>query len=214
MPEQRHPSIGRGCLRLLCVAAALGCVAEARAHKLNIFAHVEGAALVGQAYYRGMTPARQVAVRFVAPDEKPLGDTRTDDEGKFRFALRYRCDCRIVVDAGEGHGAEFVVAAGEMPGTLPPYPGASAGAPPPPPKPATAANASAAGPAGDVDALRTQIVALRAQLDAFQQETRWRDVLGALGYLFGVCGLAFYFLGVRRRERLLAGQRGAGPQDS
>ena len=87
-------------------------------------------------------------------------------------------------------------------------PTASPGEPPAQPDvPASPANeADPAAPGGEsldtrVEALTRQIVQLRKQLDDYEQKTRWRDVLGGIGYILGLMGVAFYFLGVRRKEK-------------
>ena len=57
-------------------------------------------------------------------------------------------------------------------------------------------------PAGDrLEALEEKIVQLQNQLSGYEQKTRLRDVLGGIGYIVGVAGIAFYFLGVRRQQR-------------
>jgi nickel transport protein len=45
-----------------------------------------------------------------------------------------------------------------------------------------------------------ELVELRREFQDFRQEVRWHDVLGGIGYIVGVAGIAFYFLGVRRKE--------------
>ena len=42
---------------------------------------------------------------------------------------------------------------------------------------------------------------LARELKEFKEEVRFHDVLGGIGYIVGLAGLAFYFLGVRRRDR-------------
>jgi hypothetical protein len=45
--------------------------------------------------------------------------------------------------------------------------------------------------------IRDEVATLRRQLAGYEQTTRIRDVLGGLGYLAGIAGAAFYFLGRR-----------------
>ena len=40
---------------------------------------------------------------------------------------------------------------------------------------------------------------LRRELQEWRNQERLRDILGGIGYLLGMCGIAFYFLGTRRR---------------
>ncbi|HOU21896.1 MAG TPA: hypothetical protein PKX16_06700 [Kiritimatiellia bacterium] len=52
---------------------------------------------------------------------------------------------------------------------------------------------------GELQALQKQIVELRRDLAARDDRTRLRDILGGIGYILGLMGLAFYFLGTRRK---------------
>ena len=52
-----------------------------------------------------------------------------------------------------------------------------------------------------MESLRAEIVELRREFADYRNSTRLRDVLGGIGYILGLAGLAFYFLGVRRKER-------------
>ncbi len=88
-----------------------------------------------------------------------------------------------------------------MPGEPPGLPGEAE---------ATEGAASAAEDAGAVgsdeirrlvsSAVNKQVTPLRIQLEEFKEERRFQDVLGGIGYLLGMAGIAFYFLGVRRRR--------------
>jgi hypothetical protein len=49
--------------------------------------------------------------------------------------------------------------------------------------------------------IHTEIDNLRRQLADYEQRIRLRDVLGGLGYLAGIAGVAFYFLGSRRSTK-------------
>ena len=48
--------------------------------------------------------------------------------------------------------------------------------------------------------LTAELAALRRELRQYEQRIRLRDVLGGIGYIVGMAGVAFYFLGVRRRQ--------------
>ena len=52
-----------------------------------------------------------------------------------------------------------------------------------------------------VDNLTRQITELRKQINRYEERKRFHDVLGGIGYIVGLSGLAFYFLGVRRKQR-------------
>ncbi len=224
---------------------------HAQAHKLHVFAAVDGKVLRGETYFRGGGAAAGVAVRVLGPAGQLLGETTTDDQGKFVVPVRFRCEHRVVVDTGGGHTAEYRIAQEELPADLPPLGkvdtvgGSRASTPPADALPAKsppadrpgnspgAGNQAApdthpgpgsqsaphgrpepedsrpgppsAGPTGDLgaslEALRTQVVNLRQEFDAFRQEIRIRDVLGGIGYILGVMGVVLYVVHRRRTGR-------------
>lgn len=193
-PTRLRRGIGRVLLALVLSAG------PALAHKVRVFATAEGDAISGYAYLSGGARARGAKVSIQGPDGAVLGETVTDDNGEFRFTAKSRIDHRIVIDAGEGHGAEFTVKAEELPETLTPPSTAVITA-------AAARNSAELAPTGvSPDALQAmiteavakQIRPLREQLDAYEDRVRWRDVLGGIGYIFGLAGTAFYLLGRRR----------------
>lgn len=211
----------------IAVVCVLGTASPAAAHKASVFAAVQGKVISGEAYFRDGSPLRNAQVTVFEPAGTKLGETKTDAEGKFSFEPRRRCDHRLVVDGGEGHAAEYTVRAEELPSGLPDGNAAVQSGPVPPPStpqaqppsraqvaqqpsavpdsPARlAATAPQAAPGiadlhGKLEALEKQIVQLRRDLAARDDSTRFRDVLGGIGYILGLMGLAFYFLGTRRK---------------
>jgi nickel transport protein len=191
---------------LLVWVGSLFSATPADAHKVNVFAYADGATIQGEVYVRGGDPVRGATITVFDPSGAELGTALTDDEGEFTLEARFRCDHRVVADAGGGHAAEYTVPAGELPDGLPargeppeerPDPQA---APTPPEEDPTAAPDRAPLHA-ELQSLNTQIIQLRRQLDQYQAKIRLQDILGAIGYIVGVMGLAFYFLGVRRKEQ-------------
>jgi len=183
----------------------------AAAHKASVFAAVQGKVIAGEAYFRDGSPLRSAQVTVFDPAGAKLGETKTDAQGRFSFEPRCRCDHRVVVDGGEGHAAQYTVRAEELPSGLP-----KGGASSPtnvaqtpsavqnsPAQPGAAVPQDSAGRdadlRGELEASQSQRVQLRGDLAARDDTKRWRDVLGGIGYILGLMGLAFYFLGVRRK---------------
>jgi nickel transport protein len=188
-------------LLLTLLAAALILRPDpALAHKLNVFAWVEGRKITGEAYFRGHAPLAGGAVSVFGPAGEKIGQTTTDPQGKFHFEPKLRVDHRIVVDAGDGHAETFTVRADELPADLPAGPGSASKAASPP-APTTSPEPSATAMLPDAGGLQSQIGQLRAELQEFKREVRIHDVLGGLGYILGLMGVAFYFLGVRKSGR-------------
>jgi nickel transport protein len=158
----------------------------------------EGASIVGEVYYGGAkVPGAKVEI--FAPDGEKLGETFTDDQGRFVFVAKYKCEHKVVVTDG-GHRAVETVRAEDLPDTLPAY-GAEAAAEKAA-DPGSIAGIDTRELAGIVeDAVARRVFPLERELQDLKDEVRLHDILGGIGYIVGFAGLAFYFLGVRRRDR-------------
>jgi nickel transport protein len=200
---------------LVVLAVVLGgsLPTAALAHKTVVFATCTGEMIEGEVYFQGGAAARNVEVTLVGPQGQQFGRTQTDDEGKFTFPVRFRCDHRVIADAGSGHGAEYTVAADELPESLPPPGGsddpgppadsAEQGAPnrPPERRVADADPKETEAELQELRAIARQLEAVRREMNQYHNQLRLRDVLGGLGYILGIMGVVFYFLGVRRKEK-------------
>ena len=122
-----------------------------------------------------------------------------------------------MLETADGHRATFTVSAGEFPETLattsvtlanietkpmvvnqPPEPNIAAErlATPDP----TAQGVTKEGIEHIVKTVVSrQIRPLREQLEAYESTIRLHDTLGGIGYIIGIAGIAFYFMGRRSR---------------
>ena len=204
MPKQNQAAV---MFWTLCALAGpvLVDAQAAYAHKLKLFATAEGKTISGYAYLSGGARLRDQMVQVLSPGGDNLGEAKTNDNGEFVFMATYKCDHLLRIDAGDGHGASFVVKADELPDDLPvlgvPVKDAAE----------TSAEAMATDrigqPASSTEtekviakALGKQIRPLREQLDRLEDRIHLRDVLGGIGYILGIAGIAFYFLGRRKAE--------------
>lgn len=176
---------------LVLFAAAMVLAAPASAHKLKVFAAAEGDAIVGTAYFAGGGKAMDSAGQLLGPDGAVIARFRTDAEGGFRLPVTLRQDYRVTVDSGDGHVTEARVAATELPEALPQ--GAAAA-----PAPATAMPAVAV-PDQVEAAVARQIIPLRRQIDAMEERARFSDIMGGIGTIFGLFGVAAW-LAARRKQ--------------
>ncbi|MBN2477227.1 MAG: hypothetical protein JXB62_21645 [Pirellulales bacterium] len=147
----------------------------ARAHGMRFFAHAHDDAIHGEASFLDGTPAKHAKVIAYDSAGEKIGEATTDEGGEFTLKTQFCCDHRLVIDAGGGHGTEFTVPASQLSANLP-----KRGSP--------------------LDSVRNEIVELRRQLNQYEQTTRLRDVLGGIGYILGIAGVAFYFLSRRRKQ--------------
>lgn len=78
----------------------------AMAHKLNVFAYSEDSSILGEAYFNDGAPARNCEVLVKAEgDGSVVGRGRTDEDGKFSVNIdpSNRKIVTVVVDGGMGH---------------------------------------------------------------------------------------------------------------
>jgi nickel transport protein len=195
---------------LLLSAAA----ASTFAHRVNVFAWVDGSEIVTESKFSNGNKVRGGRIKVL--NEKTGGtvaEGTTDDKGELRLALPQavlaeRPDLKIVLDAGEGHRGEWTLEGRDLPGGSP--------APAPAPAPAAAASASAApaaaAPAASAAApkaaideaalarliderLSAQLAPVKRDLAELKQRDgiTVTDIVGGLGWIFGLFGVAAYF---------------------
>jgi nickel transport protein len=202
MVKGRKTPFGR-CV--LLAAVWLTCPSPVSAHKLTVLAETEGSLIRGRAYYYGGTSAQGAPVVLLDDGGEKVGQTTTDQEGKFRLVAPYRCDYRVVVDPGDGHRAQYDLPASALPASLPlPPRGAEPDRGPRPAPPAAQKvsdpGSGDAGLAAQVERLVEQVVQLRMQLAEYGQRVRVQDIVAGTGYILGISGVAFFFRGARRKR--------------
>lgn len=195
-------------MRTLILALALVVMlqATALAHRVNVFAFVDGGDIVVECSYSKSKRVNRgsIEVRDAASDAVVLTG-ETDENGHFRFPVPEAAKAagtglRIVLRAGEGHQNDWVVEASEfMPETAPTQESAA-------PKTAVASAApTATTPVGltrsDVEevvnaALDARLAPIRrALLEQTEQGPGLREIIGGIGWIFGLVGVAAYFRG-------------------
>jgi nickel transport protein len=168
------------------------------AHKVHIFAYVDGGLIKTESLFNGGRPAQECSVEVqAAGDGTTIVRGRSDEQGLFSFAVpTAAADLRIVISCGDGHRGEWLLAAEEFGGTMAPaapHAHAEPGSPPEPlVRPASLA---------DDDQLRRivgeevekKLAPLRRDLARLaERRPGLPDILGGIGYLLGLAGLAAY----------------------
>jgi len=187
------------------LAVAIGFVASvefADAHRVNIFAWVEGDTVYVESKFPGGKPVTGGKVVVTDSQGLELLTGKTNDQGEFSFKVPKRDALTITLIAGMGHQADWKISAGEIQGV-----GVGDSAPTPAvPKvetPQTPAEqpviATPALTAADIqqameNALDKKLKPVIKMLaDAQQTGPSMRDVFGGIGYILGLVGLAAYF---------------------
>jgi len=195
-------------LSLLCLVAALMLLAagDALAHRVNVFAWVEGDMVFVECKYPDGTKVHEGVIRVLDSAGKELLSGKTNDKGEFSFKVPKQDDLTIVLEAGMGHRGDWPLSRQDLaPAGEAPKPGPAA-APQASPKneaPSPAAAEFAAGPASPPPAGIDQAIekaldkklapVMKMLAEMHEQKVRLTDVLGGIGYIIGLVGVAAYF---------------------
>jgi len=100
---------------------------SAWAHKVNLFAYVEGDKVFVEGYFSKSRKAMDCPVVVYDAQGRKIHEGRTDKEGKYAFKSAelppHDGDLKVVLIAGQGHQAEYTLGADELPGVREPEAG-------------------------------------------------------------------------------------------
>ena len=89
------------------------------AHKVNIFAYVEGDKVYTESYFNDGKKCIDSKIEVFDNQGNKLLEGLTDGEGEFSFEVPPEDgDLKIVLDAGMGHRAEYIIPANELRGVM------------------------------------------------------------------------------------------------
>ncbi len=181
------------------------------AHKVNVFAYVEGDTVITQSYFSDGRKCRDSLIEVFNGDGEKLIEGTTDEEGVFSFRIPENTDLLIRLTASMGHQAEYVVPATDLPAApLSSEAGTGTVAAPETvkPEPAVEPESEAAQTVttlAEVEqaldrALARQLAPLRRAIEETQSKQRLSDILGSIGYILGLMGLVMYFRSRMRKS--------------
>jgi nickel transport protein len=173
---------------------------SARAHKVTVFAWVEGDTVFTQSKFAGGRLAKGARLEVYNSAGEKLLEGASDDQGQFAFKAPKPEALRIVLTAGAGHRGEWQVAAEEFTAaTVMPKPAAAeAGNIPPQTTAPTHSSAdtvtlsSAELQALIENAIDRRLVPVLRRLEQQGQEPSLNDIIGGIGYILGLVGLGAY----------------------
>jgi len=89
----------------------LGCCLPtvALAHKVTIFAYIEGNTVYSESYFSDGKPAIAGTVTVADDQGKELLRGTTDANGHYNFPLPAKTDLHLTLDASMGHKATFIL---------------------------------------------------------------------------------------------------------
>lgn len=195
----------------LILAFSLIAISAVHAHKVMIFAWVEGGRILTESKFSGGKMVKNGTVSVFDSNGHQLLEGRTDDEGRFAFPVTTITDLDIVLTAGMGHQNSWRLSAVELDAVAPEplktlEPLASTETLP-------AANPSPVQPTAgsSLTAREVEAIVSRQLEQKLQPLTRMivaaqvkgpsaRDIFGGIGYILGLVGLGAY-LRYRKKGR-------------
>lgn len=200
--------------RLALLIVTVGVSPLAWGHKLNLFTYVEGNTVHVEGYFADGSKAKLRDVTAFNSAQQIVAEGKTNENGEYNFQVPAPADVQIVLNAGFGHQAQYMLTAGEfgsdaMAVTAPP-----AAVPNEMGNDATASVAttttSVIPHSADLSEAQLQALIQRAvvdgikplarEIDALKNKTTLQDVVGGLGYILGAFGIWAY-LQSRRLKR-------------
>ena len=168
------------------------------AHNVVGGVYVNGFDIEGEAGFSNGAMAHAGTIVKVSDQAgTPLGEVLTDDEGFFVFTAKKRITHVFEVNMGAGHMLKMQLPAEELPDTL------SKGMPIK--NRAVTSNTSGTNMTEHQisslmieKAIAKQIKPLRKEINALKEKSGLRDIIGGIGYIFGLLGLVVFL-----RERKL-----------
>jgi nickel transport protein len=195
--------IGAFIFATLCLFAA---PPHAAAHKVYLFAWVEGDTVYTDSYFPDKRKIIGGKVEVFDPDGKKLLEGQTDEKGAFSFKIPQKTDLRIVLEATMGHRAEFTMKAVELGGETEEEKTPSESTPE---RDGSRAESSS-GVHVDKEEIRRvveesldlKLKPILRQLAKLQEEEGpgLTEAVGGIGYIVGIMGLILYFRSRRDRS--------------
>ena len=165
------------------------------AHNVVGGVYVNGLDIEGEAGFSNGTMANAgTKVKITDQSGTPLGEVETDDQGFFIFTAKKKITHLFEINMGAGHILKMQLPADELPDDL------NSGAA------TTNTNSStnksltlvsnvAKGENSQINtlslekAIAKQIIPLRKEIQALKEKSGLRDIIGGIGYIFGLLGL-------------------------
>ena len=163
----------------------------ALAHKVTIFAWVEGDTVFTESKFSGGKKAVNAPVVIYGKDGKKLLEGKTDNKGEFSFKIPKITDLRVVLNATMGHKAEWMISEKEIREANP-----------------VVKNTSASEPSGTIsvglskeeiqkvveDSLDKKLRPIvRMMTESKNAKPSITEIIGGIGYIFGLFGVVIFF---------------------
>jgi nickel transport protein len=189
------------------VAGILGSVSPALAHRVILFAYVDGDRVFTEGYFSDGKRCQNARVEVFDRFGNKVVEGNTDRNGEFSFTPPKGKDLRIVLTASMGHRDEYTIPAGELQGE-------AEGKKHPESKSHEATEKEKGKPARrltprEMNQIRTVVgevldEKLKPVMEVLSKRQNGRisfvQVIGGIGIIFGIMGIVLYFKSKRKME--------------
>lgn len=178
----------RGIFLLLFLSLA----APASAHRVNVFAWVEGDTVNTESFFSDGKKASNAQIEVFDSRGERLLSGKTDKEGMFSFKLPDKTDLKIVLHASMGHRAEFNLSGSEVMGSV-------EGGRSEPVGKSTSIEGAPCISKEEIQAVVEKVLdeklrPMQKRLAQYQKRgPDITEILGGIGYIIGLMGVAIYF---------------------
>jgi len=168
------------------------------AHKVNIFAYVEGDTVYTESYFPDGTKVKDGVVQVYDSQGNKLLEGKTDENGQFNFEPPRKDDLKIVLVASMGHKNSYTLSTDELPDIIVAEKPQKAE-----PKESKVKEVAPV----DLDQIKRiidtsldeKLKPIMRQLTKAQQKgVSFTEVIGGIGYIFGIMGIILYFASKKR----------------
>ena len=215
----QHSTRNRAAPSLACLFILVSIVgtfiapSTALAHKVNVFAYVEGGEVITESYFNDGRKCRDSTIEVFDTQGNKLAEGKTDAEGRFSFRPSIRTDLLIRLTASMGHQAEYTIPAADLPASLPTATEGVEGIAEEPhehkhPEPTESVSADSPDrqsfdPA-EIEriidrSVARQLAPIHRALEESGRQRGISDVIGGVGYIVGLMGLVMYFRSKRKQ---------------
>jgi len=181
---------------VILTAGSLVRPTSALAHKVSLFAWVEEDTVYTLSKFSGGKKVNKGRLVVYGPDGNKLLEGVTNDQGKFAFKVPQKSDLRLELIAGSGHKSHWRVPLEEITGG--PAHGTSADTGP------SSVKTEMADPIENVQAEHLEAAiekvldkklkpVMKLLAEANQPGPSLTEILGGIGYIIGLVGIAAYF---------------------
>jgi nickel transport protein len=174
------------------------------AHKVYLYAWVEGNTVYTESYFSGGVKVDNGLIQVFDPAGKKLLEGHTNTKGEFSFTIPEKADLRIVINAGMGHRGEYILKADDLGGT----PASETGKEPAMDVTKTESPSPVQVNADEIrkiveKSLDSRLRPIARSIARLQEEKGpgLTEIVGGIGYIFGTMGLLLYFKERKKKKK-------------